>query len=86
MLKLYLLSVLMWMFIIVGVILCIQDKIIANGWLDGMEPSSPSEGFRTLLVVSAIPIFRLILCYTIIYMARETKEQCEEKYNDEDDD
>ena len=84
MFELYLLSIAMWMLIIIGVTICTKDKIIANGWLDGVEPMEPVRGLVTMVITCAIPVHRVIVCAGIISMARMTKEEYEE-YQDEDD-
>lgn len=85
MIKAYLLSIFIWMAIILCVTLVTNKKIIQNGWLEGAEPSTFSQGAVSLLLISMAPILRLLVCWYMYYMSIETKEHFEEKYKDEDD-
>ena len=85
MFKAYLLSIFIWMAIILFTTFCTRSKIIQNGWVEGAEPSTFSQGIVTVILVAATPVFRVILCAGMLYMAIETKDHFEEKYKDEDD-
>ena len=85
MFKAYLLSIFIWMAIILFTTLCMRSKIIQNGWVEGAEPSTFSQGIVTVILVAATPILRVIVCAGMLYMAIETKEHFEEKLKDEDD-
>ena len=86
MLEIYLLSILIWAIILFCTIIFLGHKIIKNGWLDRVEPSTGNKGWALFFIISAIPIFRLLIASTIVYMSAHTRDEYEDIQNKYDED
>lgn len=83
MIKLYLISVVIWAIMIYGVCYIFQDQIRENGWLDA--PKSKKNPFVMLFFMSAIPVLRAVFFLSAIIMASATKEQVDKWKKDSED-
>lgn len=83
MIKAYLISIVVWAFMIFAVCYIFEDRIKENGWLDA--PKSKKNPFLMLLFMSAVPVLRVVFLLTAICMACFTQEQLDEWKRDQDD-
>ena len=86
MLQFYLVSILIWCIIIYCTIQLLQYKIIDNGWFNGDYGNTAMGGPLRLLMISAIPVLRLLVFSVIIYMSIYTEEYYQETKNKYDKD
>lgn len=86
MLQFYLVSIPVWCIIIYCTIQLLQYKIIENGWLNGEYGDTTAGSPLKLLMISAIPLLRLLVFSTIIYMSIYTEEYYQETRNKYDKD
>lgn len=84
MIEIYLLSIVIWAIIIFCVTKALAFKIAKNGWLDGAQRNS--GGWITMFIVAAIPIFRILVASTIVYMSVYTRQQYEDIKKEYDED
>lgn len=77
--KLYLISIVIWMIMIYGTAYLFEEKIKENGWFD--LPKSKKNPWLMLFFMSAIPIIRVLFLLSVIIMASMTKEQVDEWKN-----
>lgn len=75
MVKVYLYSIILYMFIILCAIYLCEDNIEKNGWNKSVK--SDINPWLILLCVSAVPIFRIAFVVFTFYMAYYTFEQFE---------
>ena len=77
MLKIYLSSVIIWMIINYSATKLFGPKITENGWLENKKATKMSW-IVALFVMSAIPVFRLLIPVCCFIMGSMTKEQFDE--------
>ena len=77
----YLVSIVFWMAVINFCIHTNAENIVGNGWVNGGLQGTAAKSIILLISVSAIPIFRLAVLCSIIYMSKHTKEEYEEWKN-----
>lgn len=76
MLQFYLTTVAIWLIILYALIFVCRNTIKENGWLENnKKQKSVLQGFLTIVALSAIPVFRVIMAITILVMACKTKEE-----------
>lgn len=85
MLRIYLVSIIIWMIIIFCTIQLFKFKIVENGWLE-LKSDQVMNPFMVLFLTSAVPLVRLLMFVCTIYMAIYTKEQYEELKEDREKD
>ena len=73
MIKLYLISIVVWMIMIYGTAYLFEDKIRENGWAD--TPKSKKNPYFMALLSAAIPVIRVVYFLSVIMMVGMTKEQ-----------
>ena len=83
MIKLYLISIVIWAIMLFGTCYIFEDKIRANGWLDA--PKSKKNPLLMLFFMSAIPVLRLVFFLSAIMMACVTQEQVDKWKKDLED-
>jgi hypothetical protein len=78
MLKIYLSSVIAWMIIIYCVSAILESKLRDNGWIgiDKIQKTKMSK-LKSLFILSAVPILRLLVVGGVVCMATITKEEYE---------
>lgn len=72
MLKFYFSTVAIYAIIILSAARMMKDKIRENGWLDGVKKTDESK-MTALFMVSAVPVFRLLMVLAIFAMASTEK-------------
>lgn len=77
MLKIYLISVVIWMIIIYAMAAICEASIKTNGWTKDKE-SKKRGVISSLFILSAVPVFRIIVVISMFIMAAYTPEQVEE--------
>lgn len=86
MLKIYFSSVIIWMIINYSAAKIFKTKIRENGWLENKKPLK-MNWLVALFVMSAIPVFRLLIPVCCFIMGSTTKEEfekwCEDIKNDD---
>jgi hypothetical protein len=83
MIKLYLISIVIWAIMIFGACYIFEDKIREKGWLDA--PKSKKNPLVLLFFMSAIPVLRVLFFLSVLVMASLTKEQVDEWTKDSKD-
>ena len=78
MLKIYFVSILIWMMIIFCAAYLFEDAIKQKGWIDSNKHSKFVSVLFTLFCMSAIPVLRLLFLVVILFMAGVSKEEFEE--------
>lgn len=73
MIKLYLISIVVWFIMIYGTAYLFEDKIRENGWMD--IPKSKKNPYVMALLSAAIPIIRVIYFISVMVMVGTTKKQ-----------
>lgn len=84
MIKLYLISIVIWAIMIYGTAYLFGNKIRENGWLDVKDEKK--NKYVTAFLITAIPIIRVLMFIAVIAMVGVTKEKFEEwqkELNDE---
>lgn len=91
----YIVSIMIYFVVHMVLLELCSEKIYTNGWLDNYDldinccdyddDDDDENPYLTLLIICAVPIFRLLQCITIIAMTTITKEEYE-KLKDEDED
>lgn len=81
MLKFYFSTVVIYAIIILSAVRMTKDKIIENGWLDGVKANG--DKWTTLFCFSAVPVIRIILIVSIFMMASKRKD--DDFWNKKDD-
>ena len=77
MLKIYLSSIVIWMIILYCEVSIFKNAIVEKGWVNPNK--KPSEnGWKSLFVLSAIPVIRFFIFILIIVMSTYTRKQFEE--------
>lgn len=70
MLRLYISSIIIFCIIIYATIWVCKDNIVANGWMVlAKDKKSRAESVLTLICASAIPLFRVLMVATVIWMS-----------------
>lgn len=75
MIKFYLISTLIYIFIFSGGFFLFGDRIIKNGWT--CESKNNFKNIFSIIWLSSIPVFRLFFVAFIFISAAYTKEQLE---------
>lgn len=83
MLKLYLISIVIWAIMIYGTAYLFNNKIKENGWLELSK--SQKNPYIPLVLSSAIPVIRVFFFLAVIIMVGMTPEKFEEFMNEIDD-
>lgn len=83
MIKLYLISIIIWLIMIVGTIYLFEDKIRENGWTNVQK--SNKNPWVVLILASAIPLIRVVCFISTIMMVGMTKEKFDELKKELDD-
>lgn len=69
MLRFYISSIIIFCIIIYATIWVCKDNIVDNGWMVLAKKKSRAEPILTLICASAIPLFRVLMVITIIWMS-----------------
>lgn len=78
MLKFYLATVIAWMIILYCLVAIFQNGIIEKLGTDNGKKKSSFEKLKTLFVMSAVPVVRLLVAIMIVYIAACKKEDFDE--------
>ena len=81
MLKFYFSTSVIWLVINLSLIIFYKDKLIANGWVTTEFNPDRTKLISALLMISVVPIVRMIMPFSIILMAAYTPEEYEEWTN-----
>lgn len=80
MLKFYFSTSVIWLIINLSLIMFYREKIMANGWVSNFEPNRANL-VASLLMISVVPIIRMVMPIATILMAAYTPEEYEEWTN-----
>ena len=83
MIKLYLISIVIWFIMIYGTAWIFEDKIKENGWMDA--PKSKKNPYFIALLSAAIPVVRVIFFVSVIIMIGTSREKFDEWKKDLED-
>lgn len=76
MLKVYIVSVVIWMIMIFCTGKLLTPYILKNGWCDNMKTKGKKrKPFTLTFLLAAVPIFRVLIWATFFVMAVFTEEQ-----------
>ena len=79
MLKFYFSTSVIWLIINLSLIMFYREKIMANDWLELSDSEVTTQKIvASLLIMSVVPIFRVIMAVMIVVMATYTLEEFEE--------
>lgn len=78
MLKVYLISVVIWMIIIFCTTYLFAEQIKQKGWIETNKHGSFFKALFNVFCMSVVPLLRLLFLITILLMAGVTKEEFEE--------
>ena len=76
MIKLYLISIAIWMIMMYGTAWLFEEKIKENGWTN--LPKSKKNPWMVLFVASATPVVRVLFFISELIMVGMTKEKFDE--------
>ena len=76
MIKLYLISIAIWMIMMYGTAWLFEEKIKENGWMN--LPKSKKNPWMVLFVASATPVVRVLFFISELIMVGMTKEKFDE--------
>ena len=78
MLKFYFSTSVIWLVINLSLIFFYKDKLIANGWAKVNSNPDITKLIAALLIISVVPIFRVIMGIMTMVMATYTLKEFEE--------
>jgi len=78
MLKFYFSTSVIWLVINLSLIFFYKDKLIANGWAKVNSNPDITKLIAALLMISVVPIFRVIMGIMTMVMATYTLKEFEE--------
>ena len=84
MIKLYLISIVIWAIMIYGTAYLFEDKIKENGWI--YLPKSKKNPYVIAILSVTIPVIRVVFFVSVLVMIGMTKEKFEkwkEEFQDE---
>ena len=76
MIKLYLISIVIWMIMMYGTAWLFEERIRENGWMN--LPKSKKNPWMVLFVASATPIVRVLFFISVLIMVGMNKEKFDE--------
>ena len=82
MLKVYIVSVVIWMIMIFCTGRLLAPYVLKNGWCDNMKTKGKKrKPFTLTFLLAAVPIFRVLIWAMFFVMAVCTKEQFDKWYD-----
>ena len=75
MLDLYLSSIIVWFIILISSAIVCRKMIVEKGWIKINKKPARFKSLMFTLVIAAIPVFRLLVCGIMFFMATVSKEE-----------